>query len=94
MNKKDLLKGIIVSVATLVFGYIAIAIPFNIFDSLSKDGERIFFISELCLYILIGCIFLLFKEHKEKQARKEKERHERRIAKINDVKENWYNIAA
>ncbi|WP_294776284.1 hypothetical protein [uncultured Eubacterium sp.] len=94
MNKKDLLKGIIISIVTLIAGYGAMAIPFNIFLTVSKDGQRIFFLAELCIYLVIGSIFLLIQDKKEKQAKKQKARHEERAQKIKDVQQNWYDIAA
>lgn len=94
MNKKDLLKGIVISIITLGAGYAAMIIPFNLFLTVSKDGQRIFFIIELCVYLTVGTIFLLIQDKKEKQIQKEKARHKEREKKINDVKENWYNIAA
>lgn len=94
MNKKDLLKGIIISVITLIAGYGAMAIPFNIFLTVSKDGQRIFFLAELCIYLVIGSIFLLIQDKKEKHAKKQKARHEERAQKIKDVQQNWYDIAA
>ena len=94
MNKKDLLKGIIISVITLIAGYGAMAIPFNIFLTVSKDGQRIFFLAELCIYLVIGSIFLLIQDKKEKQAKKQKARHEERAQKIKNVQQNWYDIAA
>lgn len=94
MNKKDLLKGIVISIVTLIAGYGAMAIPFNIFLTVSKDGQRIFFLAELCIYLVIGSIFLLIQDKKEKQAKKQKARHEERAQKIKDVQQNWYDIAA
>lgn len=94
MNKKDLLKGIIISIVTLIAGYGAMAIPFNLFLTVSKDGQRIFFLAELCIYLLIGSIFLLIQDKKEKQAKKQKARHEERAQKIKDVQQSWYDIAA
>ena len=94
MNKKDLLKGVIISIVTLAVVYGAMAIPFNLFLTVSKDGQRIFFLIELCIYLTVGSIFLLIQDKKEKQAKKQKERHEERAQKIKDVQQNWYDIAA
>lgn len=94
MNKKDLLKGIIISIVALIVGYGAMTIPFNLFLTVSKDGQRIFFLAELCIYLVIGSIFLLIQDKKEKQAKKQKARHEERAQKIKDVQQNWYDIAA
>lgn len=94
MNKKDILKGVAISIITLVVGYVAMMVPFNLFLSISKDGQRIFFIIELCEYLTVGCVFMLIQEKKENQAKKEKARHEERARKIKDVQQNWYDIAA
>ena len=94
MNKKDLLKGIIISIVTLIAGYGAMAIPFNLFLTISKDGQRIFFLIELFVYLTIGSIFLLIQDKKEKQAKKQETRHKERAQKIKDVQQNWYDIAA
>ena len=94
MNKKDLLKGIIISIVALIVVYWAMTIPFNLFLTVSKDGQRIFFLAELCIYLVIGSIFLLIQDKKEKQAKKQKARHEERAPKIKDVQQNWYDIAA
>lgn len=94
MNKKDLFKGIIISIITLVAGYGAMAIPFNLFLTISKDGQRIFFLIELCVYLTIGSIFLIIQDKKEKQIKKQKARHKERAQKIKDVQQNWYDIAA
>lgn len=94
MNKKDLLKGIIISIVTLIAGYGAMAIPFNLFLTISKDGQRIFFLIELFVYLTIGSIFLLIQDKKEKRAKKQEARHKERAQKIKDVQQNWYDIAA
>lgn len=94
MNKKHLLKGIIISIVTLVVGYGAMAIPFNLFLTVSKDGQRIFFLIELCIYLTIGSVFFLIQDKNEKQAKKQKARHKKRAEKIKNVQQNWYDIAA
>lgn len=94
MNKKDILKGVAISIITLVVGYVAMIVPFNLFLSISKDGQRIFFIIELCVYLTVACVFMLIQEKKENQAKKEKARHEERARKIKDVQQNWYDVAA
>ena len=69
MNKKDILKGVAISIITLVVGYVAMIVPFNLFLSISKDGQRIFFIVELCVYLTVGCVFMLIQEKKENKQR-------------------------
>ncbi len=90
MNKKDLFKGIIISIITLVAGYGAMAIPFNLFLTISKDGQRIFFLIELCVYLTIGSIFLIIQDKKSKN----KKHAIKSVLKKKDVQQNWYDIAA
>lgn len=64
MKIKDIIKGVIISVSAIVIGYFAVGLPLNLFNVLSKDGQRIFFIVELCLYLLSVLYFLLFRTEK------------------------------
>lgn len=92
--KNNFFKGIIISVITLIMGYLAVALPLNLFNILSKDGQRIFFIAEISIYLIIGTVFLIAKDKKEQQIKKQNKRHKERKEKIKEVQENWYNIAA
>lgn len=94
MKIKDFIKGIIISVSAIVIGYFAVGLPLNLFNILSKDGQRIFFIIELCLYLFIGAAFLVIQDKKEQQVKKEQIRHEKRKEKIKTVQENWYDLVA
>lgn len=94
MKIKDIIKGVIISVLAIVIGYFAVGLPLNLFNLLSKDGQRIFFIVELCLYLFIGGVFLVIQDRKEQQLKKEKIRHEKRKEKIKTVQENWYDLVA
>lgn len=94
MKIKDIIKGIIISVSAIVIGYFAVGLPLNLFNVLSKDGQRIFFIVELCLYLLIGGVFLVIQDRKEQQLKKEQIRHKKRKEKIKTVQENWYDLVA
>lgn len=94
MKIKDIIKGVIISVSAIVIGYFAVALPLNLFNLLSKDGQRIFFIVELCLYLFIGGVFLVIQDRKEQQLKKEQIRHEKRKEKIKTVQENWYDLVA
>lgn len=94
MKTKNILKGIMISIATLTVGYFALSIPFNLFERFNADGQRLFFAVEVIIYLLVGSIFLVVKDKKIVQAQKEKARQQRRIEKLKDVEENWYNIAA
>lgn len=94
MNKKNFLKGILISISSLVVGYFAISIPFSLFTNFTKEGTRLFFIIELAVYLVVGSIFLVAKDKQEQREKAQEIRHQERLAKIQDVKENWYNIAA
>lgn len=94
MKIKDIIKGVIISVSAIVIGYFAVGLPLNLFNVLSKDGQRIFFIVELCLYLLIGGVFLVIQDRKEQQLKKEQIRHKKRKEKIKTVQENWYDLVA
>ncbi|MDY3812635.1 hypothetical protein [Eubacterium sp.] len=94
MKIKDIIKGVIISVSAIVIGYLAVGLPLNLFNLLSKDGQRIFFIVELCLYLFIGAVFLVIQDRKEQQLKKEQIRHEKRKEKIKTVQENWYDLVA
>lgn len=94
MKIKDIIKGVIISVSSIVIGYFAVGLPLNLFKVLSKDGQRIFFIVELCLYLFIGGVFLVIQDRKEQQLKKEQIRHEKRKEKIKTVQENWYDLVA
>lgn len=94
MKTKELLKGIIISIAAIGVGYFAISVPFNIFDSFSKSGQRLFFITEIVIYLIVSFTYLIIKDKKQQQMKKEKARHQKRLEKIQDVQENWINIAA
>lgn len=94
MKASNFTKGLFLSMMSLGVGFLAIAIPFRIFDNLSGSGIKILFAVELMLYIGTALIFLAVQDRKNQQKKKEAQRHEKRQLKIKDVQENWYNIAA
>lgn len=94
MKIKDIVKGLLISISAVSVGYFAIGLPLNLFNVLSKDGQRIFFILELSIYLIIGAVFLVVQDKKEQQIKREKERHERRKEKIKSVQSDWYDLAA
>lgn len=94
MKIKDIVKGLLISISAVSVGYFAIGLPLNLFNVLSKDGQRIFFILELSVYLIIGAVFLVVQDKKEQQIKREKERHERRKEKIKAVQSDWYDLAA
>lgn len=92
--KNNFAKGLLLSVVSLVVGFVAIGVPFKIFDFLSADGMRILFAVEVAIYLLIGAVFLTIQEKKKKQREQEMKRHEKRQLKVKECVDNWYNIAA
>lgn len=92
--KNKVLKGLLLSVLSLIAGYFAISLPFNLFGTLSSSAMHIVFITELAIYFAIGMIFLVaFEKSKEKKVKAE-QRHIQRKKKIESVYNDWYNIAA
>lgn len=92
--KKNFVKGLILSVVSLVMGFVAIGVPFRIFDFLSEDGMRILFAVEIGIYLAIGGVFLIVQDNKKKQRARDIKRHEERQLKVKECVDNWYNIAA
>ncbi|MBR3148859.1 MAG: hypothetical protein IKF64_01715 [Eubacterium sp.] len=91
---KKILKGILLSVSALAVGYFAIALPFNLFNTLSDRMMEIIFMSELIIYLIIGAIFLVAGEKKKQERIKAEERHVARREKIAQVQRDWYDLAA
>ena len=94
MKTTNILKSIALSVAALFFGFIAISLPFNLFNTLSSDAMHIVFISEIIIYFAIGMLFLVFKDKKKQEEIKMQKRHELRNQKIEQVKRDWIDVAA
>ena len=94
MNTKNLLKGIILTIVSLAGGFFALSVPFRIFSTLSGDGVRILFVTEIVVYFAVGMIFLVVKDNKEQKKRKQKQQQLARQEKIDRVRDEWYNIAA
>ena len=92
MKRNNILKSILLSVASLAVGFLAISFPFNLFGTLTKDAMHLVFISEIVIYFGLAMILLVVSE-KNKQKRNE-QRHEERCRKIEQVKREWIDIAA
>lgn len=88
------IKGLLFTLSSLAAGFIAISLPFKLFEELSTDGMHLLFISEIIIYFVTGMVFLLIAEHKKQCKAKSKERHIERNRKIKQVQEEWMNIAA
>lgn len=94
MKTKNILKGISLSIGSLIAGFVALALPFRIFDFLSADGVRMLFVAELTVYFVVGMVFLAIKDKNDQKKKKQRQQHYERQQKINRVIDEWYNIAA
>jgi uncharacterized membrane protein len=94
MKTNKLIKAILLSISSLIIGFIAMALPFHIFDTLSSSAMEILFITELIIYLAIGLTFLAIKDIKAQKRAKEKARHTKREREIEQVIDEWINIAA
>ncbi len=92
----NITKSILVSLSTLVVGFIAISLPFNLFNTLTAKEMRIIFLCEVIVYSIMFALFFLVKEKKEekrKQKLKEKiTKEKRRIQLLKDLEE--FNMVA
>lgn len=94
MKAKNVVKSILISILALGAGYFAISIPFDLFSNFTQEGTRLFFFIEVGIYLAVASIFLILKDKQEQREKKQEIRHQRRVKQIEEVKENWYNIAA
>lgn len=94
MNRKEILKSILLTLASLAGGFAAISLPICIFGSMSTEQVRILFVTELAVYFTVGMVFLLIKDGREQKRKKQRAQHKQRQEKINRVIDEWYNLAA
>lgn len=88
------IKGLLLSLASLVVGFTAIALPFRLFDGLSGDALHLVFFAESTIYFLMGITFLVAFEKKKRNKEKSKRRQALRNEKIKRYQEEWVNLAA
>lgn len=94
MNIKNIIQGLSLTIISLAAGFVAVGLPFKLFSNLSGEGLKLFFLIEMTVYVILGGIFLVLLDRKKRRQIKEKQRLIERQKKIDDVIENWYNIAA
>ena len=94
MKTNKIIKSIILSIASLAVGFIAISLPFNLFGTLTKDAMHLVFICEIIIYFSLAMIFLVAAEKKKQREIKNAKRHEMRSRKIEQVRREWIDIAA
>lgn len=94
MNKKDLLKSVFITVASLVAGFLAISLPFNLLDELSSSQMTMVFAIEIISYTLIGLIFLTARQIEADKKKKKQEKRIKRQTEIKRLNNEWYDLAA
>jgi type VI protein secretion system component VasK len=95
MKKIDkLFKGLLITLSSLMVGFLAITIPFHLFNQLNDDGLRILFVLEIIVYFVIASTFLLIKDKKQQKIAKQKRKAKQRQEKIAKISEEWTNLAA
>lgn len=98
---KKFLSNAIISIAGIIVGYFAMALPFHLFSNLTGIQMRIIFISEILIYFAVFSAYFIIKEHKDNCRKKEQkfqQRHNERMNKrnraIKGIKVNHYDLAA
>lgn len=66
----NILKWLLFSIVTVVVGYIAIAVPFNLFSTLTTVQHHILFTVEMAVYFVCFMAALFFHERYSKSSRK------------------------
>lgn len=94
MNTKRIIKGIMLTLVSMAGGFLALAVPFRIFDSLSRQGVQALFIAEIIIYFLTAMIFLCIKDKQKKKRAKRQQYYLKRKEKVEKMQEEWLNIAA
>ena len=93
-RKNNILKSMLLTLASLTIGFAAIAFPFNLFKTLTSDAMHVIFISEIVIYFVLGLIFLALSDKRKQEKIKSERRHEERRQKIERVQREWIDIAA
>ena len=93
-RKNNILKSMLLTLASLTIGFAAIAFPFNLFKTLTSDAMHVIFISEIVIYFVLGLIFLALADKRKQEKIKRERRHEERRQKIERVQREWIDIAA
>ncbi|MBQ9532095.1 MAG: hypothetical protein IJR70_08480 [Eubacterium sp.] len=89
-----IIKSALLTLASLIIGFIAIAVPFNLFNTLTSEAMHIVFIAEIIIYFLVSMFFLIAYDKKKQEKIKLENRHKERLQKIECVKRDWIDIAA
>ncbi len=88
------LKGLVLAATALIIAFLAIALPFRLFDTLEPSQLRMLFLSEIAIYFCGAMFFLISKEKKQQKKLKEKEKRLERRAKFQQAQKEYYDLAA
>ncbi len=91
---KKIFKGFLMTLSTLAVGFIALALPFHLFDELSSKEMQLLFICEITVYLTIGMLYLAAKQRKRDRKIKEKNKALERRAKFQKAFDEYYSLAA
>lgn len=94
MNKNNILKGIMLTLSALIVGFIAISLPFKLFDELTSSQMTILFATEIIVYFLLGAIYLIAKDIKAQKVERKQIRAERKKAEIKQFQTEWLDLIA
>lgn len=91
---KNFLYGLFLSTISLAVCFLALAIPFQLFNEISGFGIKLLFLCEIIVYSVIALICLVVKEKNNQKKEKQKQKRIKRDEKIKKMQEEWLNIAA
>lgn len=81
---KNIFNYVLISISTILVGFTAMALPFKLFNELSKTEMRVLFLAEVIIYFSIFSLYFIIKENKKENKRKEQklqEMHNVRVIK-------------
>ena len=90
----NILKGLLISLASLTVAFLAIALPFRLFTVFDGAQLRTVFLCEVSVYFIVFMLFLVSKERKRIRKEKEQKRREARRLKFQQAQKEYYDLAA
>lgn len=94
MKRKNIFKGILISIASLIVGFFAIAFPFNFFENLSSNQMTVLFATEIIVYTGVGMIFLVAKQIEEDKKEKAIQKQRKQRIEIKQFQDDWFDLVA
>lgn len=92
MNKKVILKSVIIFLTTLFVGFGITAFSFNLFHDLTQNQMRLLFALDVISLIAIGGGVMYFFESKKAKKRREQELQERHNKRVELRKAQYKDI--